>query len=268
MTTSTRTCRTLAATLFTTGTALADPSPALDRMSISLGAFRPDSADTTLTVTSNSQALSTGELNLGRQRSIPRVRLDMLLGDSQGLAFDYYRFKRDTALSDGRSFNLGGQIYDLSASLHPEFKLDIANGAYRWWFGQGNTVAGIGVGVAYYNLRADVTATATANGQQVSGSDSYHDDAFAPLVTLGVRHAVSDSVRLYADASGVYKRGGETRGHIYNGALGVEWFPIKNIGLGAEYGYTKVRIHRDDPDRYARLNVHLEGPSAFLRLRF
>ncbi|GAB3247187.1 hypothetical protein [Chitinimonas naiadis] len=246
----------------------ADPSPALDRIGISLGAFQPSSADTTFDLTSNSQSLSTGELNLGKQKNIPRARIDLLIGDSQGFSFDYYQVKRDTRLADNRSFQLGGLTYDVDANLHPEFKLDIANAAYRWWLGKGNTVAGLGLGIAYYNLRAGVEASATANGQTITGSEYYRDDAYAPLVTLGVRHAVSDNVRLYADGSGVYKRGGKTRGHIYNAAIGAEWFPVKHIGVGAEYGFTKVRIHHDYDDRRANLDVHLEGPSAFLRMRF
>ncbi|MGQ5522739.1 hypothetical protein ACUHMQ_05690 [Chitinimonas sp. PSY-7] len=256
------------AALFYTALAQATPSNALDHLNISVGAFHPTDADVSLDVTSHAQTLSTGKLDLGKQKSLPRAHVDLLLGDSQGLAFDYYRLKRTTQLNESQTFRLGGQTYDMNVSLHPEFKLDIANAAYRWWLGNGDTVGGLGLGVAYYNLRVNVDASASANGQTVSGNESYKDDAYAPLVALGVRHAFSKDFRVYADGTGIYKRGGKARGHIYNAALGMEWYPMKRVGVGAEYGFTKVKVQRDTQNYRADLNVHLEGPSAFLRMRF
>jgi hypothetical protein len=81
-----------------------------------------------------------------------------------------------------------------------------------------------------------------------------------------LRHAISPDLRLFADASGVKKTGGRARGEIYNAAVGVEWFPAKNVGVVLDYGLTDIDIHRDDSN--ARFRVKLKGPSAFLKVRF
>jgi hypothetical protein len=74
-------------------------------------------------------------------------------------------------------------------------------------------------------------------------------------------------VRLFADASGVKKSGGSVRGEIYNAAVGVEWFPVKNVGVVLDYGLTDIDLHREDANN-ARFRVKLKGPSAFLKVRF
>jgi hypothetical protein len=57
-------------------------------------------------------------------------------------------------------------------------------------------------------------------------------------------------------------------GHIYNAAVGVEWFPWQHVGLGAEYGYTRIRLHQRKHDYDADLDMKLDGPSLFVRFRF
>jgi hypothetical protein len=48
--------------------------------------------------------------------------------------------------------------------------------------------------------------------------------------------------------------------------VGVEWFPMKNVGVVLDYGLTDIDLHRDDSN--ARFRVKLKGPSAFLKVRF
>ncbi|MHB1273730.1 MAG: hypothetical protein ACYCZD_13365 [Rhodanobacter sp.] len=88
------------------------------------------------------------------------------------------------------------------------------------------------------------------------------------MLQLGWRHAFSDRWRMYFDASGVKKNGGRLSGHIYNAALGTEWYPRPNLGLGAEYGYTRIVLHQHRHSYDANLDMKLHGPSVFLRLRF
>ena len=251
------------------GAAWADPSPALDRMSLSVGAFYADpkvklGADTAygrVDTPNDTQSHAT----------IPRVRADLLLGDSQGLSFDYYRYDKsyNPTLSGTTLYN--GQQVNGTASVNGNLRLDLAQLAYKWWIGKGNDVFGLGAGVAYY--RAEISGTAngsvaTALGS-VSGSasDKSSDDAYAPLLELGWRHAFTPNLRIYADASGIKKNGGKINGHIYGGQVGVEWFPWKNVGLVADYGISKIHLNRDG-DRSADVDVRLTGPSAYLKVRF
>lgn len=83
----------VAGLLLSASPAFADPSPALDRFSLSVGGF---SADPKLNASFGTAygALQTGDVKPGRV-TMPRISADVLLGDSQGISFDYYRYKRE-----------------------------------------------------------------------------------------------------------------------------------------------------------------------------
>lgn len=106
------------------------------------------------------------------------------------------------------------------------------------------------------------------NGLSGTLSQSASDSAIAPVLEIGVRHAITPDLRLFADASGVWKSGGSFHGSIYNAAAGVEWFPVKNVGLVLAYNITNIDLTRDNSSLDARLKVRLQGPSAFLKARF
>ena len=149
----------------------------------------------------------------------------------------------------------------------------MARFAYKWWLGKEKNAFGIGLGAAY--LRAKISGSADANlsasnpveNYSWSGSASGSDSVWAPTVELAWRHALNDQVRFYAEASGVKKNGGNVEGHIYNGAVGVEYFPHKNIGLVLDYGIQKIDLHRNG-ERTADIDLKLTGPSAYVKVRF
>jgi len=246
--------------------ALAETSDALDRVDIAVGAFavRPD---INLSVDTQYGAADAGGVAT-HSTIIPRAHADFLLGDSQGFALDYYGFYRTYSDSLNQSVAAGGGNIDVSGSASARVNLDVANAAYKWWLGHGSDVFGIGIGAAYYHVRLGADATATAGSGDASGSSSgsYRAQALAPLVEAGWRHAFSPTVRMYVDTSGTEKSGGNLHGHIYNAAIGAEWYFLKNIGVGAEYSATRVRISDNGSD--ANLDLNLNGPTVFLKARF
>lgn len=249
----------------TAGAALADPSPALDRFSVSAGAFYADPR-IGLNANTNYGRINSPDEEPGHA-TVPRVKAELLLGDSQGLSFDYYRYDKSYDPSLSGSSVINGIPVSGNASLDGKLRLDLAQLAYKWWIGSGNDVFGIGAGAAYYHARLSGTATATALGVTTSGTDSVSESAYAPLIELGYRHAFTPNLRLVADASGVKKNGGRINGHIYSGTVGVEWFVAKNVGLVADYGISKISLNRDS-DNSAQFDVRLKGPSAYLKVRF
>lgn len=117
------------------------------------------------------------------------------------------------------------------------------------------------------NIGTNGTATTNVDSNATTiASASYSADTFVPLVQAGWRHAFDKNTRMYLDLSGVEKNSGNLSGHIYNASLGAEWFFAKNIGLGAEYTATRIRL--DDASDGADLHMNLNGPSLFLRARF
>jgi hypothetical protein len=251
----------------------ADPSVALDRVSIAAGAFNAE-PKISAGVQRDDGYLSTGEQD-GSRVTLPRIKADVLIGDSQGISLDYYRFDKsyDTALSGSTTRN--GQQITGSGTANAKLQLDLAQLAYKFWLGSGNDVFGIGLGAGYYRARVDGTAAGTVvtttgpltETRTFNGNSGASESAFAPLLELGYRHAFSPDLRFVADVSGVKKNGGSLNGHIYSGTAGVEWFFAKNVGLVADYGIQKIQLGRDG-DRRADLNVKLTGPSAYIKVRF
>lgn len=250
----------------------AQHAPPLDRVSLWLGGYYAKS-DTTLYATSKGDVVS-GNLNLEddlgfKPRKVtPRVRLDLLIGDKQGFSLDFYRYERTRAASLSKSITYDGTTYDAMAKVHGDLNFDFGSVAYRWWFGSGNDVFGLGLGAGYYRVKAGIRGQASVNEMHVEAETSTEANAWAPLLRIGWRHAFNDHWRLYADASGVKKNGGKLYGHIYNASLGVQWFPWQNFGVSAEYGISRIRLHQQHDMYDDSLDLKLDGPSLFATFRF
>lgn len=248
--------------------AWAQKSPAVDRVSVWLGGYLVD-AQGDLQAQTPDGAYDTGwQRVIEGDETVYRARVDWLLFESQGFSVDYYRFKRTDSRGIGDSFSFNGVDYTASASASAETTVDVGNFSYRWWFGSGDTAFGLGLGAAYFKASLAYEASAALGGASDSIVGKVGDHTWAPLVTAGLRHRINDAFRVYADVSGARKNGGENSGDIVNAALGLEYFPWKNIGVGAEYGTTRIRYHHRGDDVDARLKLRLNGPSVFLRMRF
>jgi hypothetical protein len=255
----------------TAGMAQAQQSPALDRMSISAGAFyaKPEihlGGDTRY------GRVDTPDEKIGHE-TLPRAKAELLFGDSHGLSFDYFRFSKGYgATLDGDTVYEGRPVSG-SIDADAKLRLEMARLAYKLWFGKEKSVFGVGLGAAY--LRAKISGSADArlsasNPPETytwSGSGSSSDGVWAPTVELAWRYALNDKVRLYAEAGGVKKNGGTVEGHVYNGAAGVEWLAARNVALVLDYGIQKIDLHRNG-ERTADLDLKLTGPSAFVKVRF
>lgn len=251
----------------TSASAFADHSRALDRFSLSAGAYY---VDPTFRVNANTQYGNFQSGDIDRDRTtLPRIRGEILLFDSQGLSFDYFTYKKNNSGAIDRSASIGTGS-SLTANGDANLQVDMASVAYKWWIGQGNDVFGIGLGGGYYRAHLDVNAAATLNGTSGTFSESYTEKTWAPLVELGWKHAFSKDFRLYAEASGVKKNWGRVTGHIYSAAFGAEWYPLANLGIGADYGITRININRSGGGTIndANLDIRLKGPSAYVKVRF
>src|SRR5690242_16561089 len=263
---------TAAASIAASSAASAQPSPALDRLSIWLGGYYA-SNDTTVTAQgSGTFAGIAGKLSfendLGFEKHNvnPRARLDFLLGDSQGFSFDYYQIHRDRSASYAQAIPQLGT--DVGAHLDSTLDYDFGSVSYTGWLGHARDVFGLGLGAAYYRVDFRANGSAHVGDQAASASASYDDSAWAPMLTLGWRHAFDAHWRMYANAAGVKKNGGPLSGHIWNAALGLEWFPWQRLGFALEYSASRLRLEKDYPQGTAKLDLQSDGPALYLRARF
>ncbi|MFZ6679787.1 hypothetical protein [Undibacterium sp. Tian12W] len=256
-----------ASTVSTASAADTTVSPALDRASVSFGAINADTSFQ-LGVNTTSGRYETPSYD-GERVTIPRIKADFLLGHSQGISFDYYRYDKSYSSSLNGSTTLNGQPLNGTAALAADARLEIGQVAYRWWMGQGSDVVGLGLGAAYYRATVGGTVTGSVAGISNSGADSFERSTFAPLLELGWRHSFTPATRMFVEASGVKKNGGSINGHIYTATIGAEWFPVENIGIVADYGISRISLTRDiGRDDSAQLNLRLNGPSLYVKARF
>jgi hypothetical protein len=249
--------------------AFAQPSPALDRFSLSIGAFHAEpkfgaGVDTAF------GRLDSGQVERDKV-TMPRIKADVLLFDSQGLSLDYYQYSRNYSGTLLSNTNVGSGTVTTTGAASVDAKIDFGKLAYKWWLGSGNTVLGLGAGAAYYRLglEANATASIAGGGGAATGaiSERYSDDTVAPLLELGLRHALTPDLRLFADVSGARKSSGRVQGEIYNAAIGVEWFPMKNVGVVLDYAMSDIDLRREGGNN-ANFRMKLKGPSAFVKVRF
>lgn len=252
----------------------AQQSPAVDRVSLWLGAYAPYT-DTVIGAAGSIRGrdVSGGvdlehDLGFQRRKVTPRVRLDFLLGEHQGFSIDYYQVHRTRTRALDADVDYLGDHYAASALVAGKLNFNFGSVAYRWWLGSGNDVFGIGLGGAYYGVHAGIGGVATLDGEAAQASTSTSARAWAPMLQLGWRHTFDEHARIYANVSGVKKNGGRLDGHIYNAAVGVEWLPWQHVGLGLEYGYTRIRLHQHHSAYDADLDMKLTGPSLFVRAHF
>ncbi len=243
----------------------AELSPALDRISISVGSYRGDPKFNASLNTPYGD-LQSGDIRLGKD-TMPRVKADMMIFDSQGLSFDYFQYKQAYAGSIASNTNINGTSLTTVGSANLDIKLDFAKLAYKWWLGNGNTVVGLGAGAAYYRIGLNANATASVNSATAAISNGYRENAVAPLLEIGVRHAFSPDLRLFANVSGAKKSGGQLHGEVYNASVGVEWFLVKHVGVVVDYSMNQLDLQRDATIT-EKFKVRSQGPSAFVKVRF
>lgn len=243
----------------------AQPSVALDRFSLSVGAWHADPR-LALGIDTPFGRLDSGAVR-SAQGGVPRLSANLLLGDRHGLALDAFRVRRGYERSVAGSDRVGSRTVTTRGAINLDVRLDYAKLSYRRWAGTGNTVLGVGAGAAHYQAEISARGAAAINGATASFSESWRDSALAPLLEIDLRHAITPDLRLFADLSGVRRGGGRSQGSIYNAAVGVEWFPTRNVGLTLDYATTRIELERKGTV-YAQLRTRFQGPSAALKVRF
>ena len=252
-------------------TALADPPMPLDRVSLWLGGFYPtidarvsaDGPDSTGTIVDFRR-----DLGLDRHRVLANARMDFLVFDNQGFSLGGYRYSRDASTTLARDIHFAGIDYKTDASVAARLTLQTFDASWHWWFSPSlHDVIGLGLGVAYYDLRGTINGDVSVNGDSAAGRGEVDASAFAPLLTIGWKHAFSDRFRLFANVSGVRKNGGQVSGHLLNARLGVEYFPWQDIGLALEYDSSDLTLHADKASWQGQGRIRFRGPAAFVRVR-
>jgi hypothetical protein len=252
--------------------AWAQQSSVLDRFDIGVGGYYATS-DTTVSA-SVPQGFAAASINLeddlglGDRRVSPRVRADLRIGDHQSVSIDYYRYGRRHRFVAGRSINWRGDDYALGADIQSKLAFAFGSLAWRWWFGSEDNALALGFGASHYRVAASLRGSLRAGDHTRTIDEETGTSVWAPLLRVGWRHAFSPHWRLYFSAAGVFKSGGKLQGHIYNASLGAEWLPVERLGFALEYGINSIHVKQSNRHYRDSLDLELDGPSAFVYVRF
>jgi hypothetical protein len=252
--------------------ARAEVPQALDRFSLSLGGFYPI---VDAKVSANGPGVAGSDidfehdLGLDKHRTLPNVRLEFLVFDSQGFSVSGYQYSKSARATLTRDIAFDGNDYNINAFVEAGLRLYTYNAAWHWWFAPDESdVFGIGLGAAYYDLKGTIDGGISVNGSAASAHGEAEGSAVAPLLTLGWKHSFSDAFRGYADFAGVRKPSGTLTGHLLNGTLGLEYYPFHNLGLALEYSSNALDLKANKDSWQGRASIHFHGPAAFVRMRF
>lgn len=253
-------------------TAQAQQTTVLDRFDIGIGGYYATS-DTTLSARAPEGVAAASvnledDLGLGNRGYSTRLRADVLIGRHQGLSVDYYRYSRDGTRYWDHAVPLQGVVHDVHARLEGRLSFAFGSVAWRWWFGDEANAIGLGLGASHYRASAAAIGHLQVDSQTLDLDQRTGTSVWAPLLRVGWRHAFGAHWRLYFDAAGVFKNGGKLKGHIYNASLGAQWLPMPHLGLALEYGINSIHLKQRHRYYHDSLDLELNGPSAFVYLRF
>lgn len=249
----------------------ADTPMPLDRISLWVGCFYPsvdEHVSANGTHAPGSDVDFRRDLGLDERRVLSNVRLDFLVMDHQGFSIGGYRYSRSGSTTLMRDIRFAGVDYHASADVSARLRLQTFDASWHWWFSPTpRDAVGFGLGVAYYDLSGVIQADIDVNTESVSGRGHAEGNAFAPLLTIGWKHAFSARTRTFVNVAGVHKNGGRFNGHLLNARVGVEYFPWRHVGLALEYDSSDLHINADEPSWQGHARLRFQGPAAFLRVR-
>lgn len=138
-------------------------------------------------------------------------------------------------------------------------RVDMDNIAYRWWFARERSSVSLGLGAATYRVRGVDAGPLREFGDTTLG---------APLISVGLRHRMTESALLYLDAASTRRLGADEIGSDYYGArAGVEWQASRNATFAIEQGKVRVRLYSTQNSQMS-LRVKKGGPMLVYRRTF
>lgn len=252
--------------------AIADVPLPLDRFTLSAGGFYPI-VDARVAA-NGPQVLGSDisfqhDLGLDKHRTLPSLRLEWLVFDSQGFSIGGYQYSKTARATLARDITFGGDEFDINAFVEAGLRLYTYDATWHWWFAPGDhDVVGVGLGAVYYQIKGTIDAGITVNGGSAGAHGEAEASAVAPMLTFGWRHAFTQNLRVYFDASGVRKNSGTLTGHLVDATAGLEWFVFHNIGLALEYSSNALSLKAKKDAWQGRASIDFHGPAAFVRIRF
>ncbi len=244
-----------------------------DRFVVSLGAYLP-SVSTHMAF--STQVRNGTNVNLENRLGLtPNTQsvdaaASWRISNHNFLEFQYFAFGRNSTKQITDSISWGDVVYPVGARLQASDHLEYYGVTYRYYIWRNPSwELGAGIGVDGLFLTTHLAVQTTGDGSLVeSDSAPKKTDIVAPLPVIGISGDWQFVPRLLIKGAVQYMYINDISGigaHLTDVALGVEWYPLHHLGLGAVYHYVGVTVDQTKTDG-EKVNVAytIQGPALYL----
>jgi hypothetical protein len=191
------------------------------------------------------------------------------------LDFGYVSFDTKGSRAITKDIHFGGVTYTAGAQVDSESFDRFIGAAYRYGFVKTSAVqVGASLGVAYISLRSTMTASAgvlDSNGVPIVGQTTTREaEINVPVPVLGLSFDAQISGPFSVGAS-IQALGGSIHpysGHVITGQAHMDYYFMKNFGMGAAFEYTTIEIKKTTDTNTIQANYRYDGPRIYAILTF
>lgn len=182
---------------------------------------------------------------------------------------DYYTVSRSGSHTYTGDINIGGNDYTVGATVGIHNKYDFASIDYRYSFYQTPDFEMAAL-LGFYGGKVTFDVNATPNPG--SGGATYNRSVSTtlplPLLGLGADWYPSAQTRIGARAMGMQAKIGDVDGHAYQFGVDGEYMLVRNLGIGARWVYTDIKVDVSKSDFNGGVSWRANTASLFAKLAF
>jgi hypothetical protein len=191
------------------------------------------------------------------------------------LDFGYVSFDTKGSRAISQDIHFGGVTYTAGAQVDSESYSRFIGAAYRYEFVKtpGLQVGG-SIGLAYTTLRSTASAAAgvlDSNGVPIVGQTTTKEaEINLPVPLLGLSFDAQITGPMSVGAS-IQALGGSIHpysGHVVTGQAHLEYFFVRNFGMGAAYEYTTIELKKTTDTKVIQANYRYDGPRIYAVITF
>ena len=217
---------------------------------IELGGFR---------VASNTELRLSGsrpgdDLDFERDLQLPGVTTTAYIegfwqaGRRHQLSLNWTGIKREgDPVTLEREIQWGDEVFQIGTVVRGTSDIDFVSGAYRFsLFKNEQFDIGPAIGIGYLKVTAGVRGQVRANGDLTLDIDE--EGSFGSITgDLGgyLYWWPGKRVLVRGDLRYIFVSFESSEGEVAEGRVAITWFPWRQVGIGAQYSYTKFRYDRD-----------------------
>jgi hypothetical protein len=194
------------------------------------------------------------------------------VGERWRLRFDYFRYHDKATETVDEEFEFDGEIYPAGAVIDSKLYIDlyVINLSYDLYQSQ-KASFGIGVGAHVADLDLKISGEGSVGGVADADGDA-EEDILAPLPNLyatGV-YAFRDDLIFRYGGGWMSMSYDEYDGDLLFARTSLEYWPYKNMGIGAGYSYLSADIKYDkkNSSKKEKYDIDMPGPIVYLMVGF